>query len=90
MEIGEDYIIIYQSELKMKKVQRMLVNHLGKKRRLIVKNGEYKSWVINLDMTTFVEVHGEIIVVEFPNKVDVFIKPDEVSPTYPENDRYGV
>jgi hypothetical protein len=90
MIVGEDYIIIKQSELKKKKIQRRLINLIGKKKRLIVKEGDYRAWVINLDQVTFLEIHKEIISAEFPNKVDIFIKPDEVSPVYPENDRYGV
>jgi hypothetical protein len=90
MIVGEDVVIINREELENEDVQKRLVNVLPKKKRLVVKEGERRATIINLDQVTFLEIHEEIISAEFPNKADIFITPKEIRPVYPENDRYGV
>jgi hypothetical protein len=86
MIIGEDIIIIDRDELEDEEVQKKLVENISTKKRLVVKEGERRVTVINLEKATFYHVHGEIICVEFENKVDVYVDPREIREVYPEND----
>ncbi len=87
MNVTEDAIIIYKSELRQKKVQRMLINILPKKKWLVIKDSETKAVMINLQQLTCLDITGEYLNGEFVNSVDIYVSPEEYRMIFPESDK---